>query len=59
MSISVCLPDARFSLKALCGSDICPVLSCTAVGVSRELGDGWLLLPTAGVVLSGDPSLLF
>lgn len=37
----VCLPDARFSLKALCGSDVCPVLSRAAVGVIRELGDAW------------------
>lgn len=59
MSVSVCLPDARFSLKALCGSDIRPALSCAAVGVSSELGDGWLLLPTAAVVLSGDPGLPF
>lgn len=59
MSVSVRLPDARFSLKALCGSDICPVLSCTAVGVSRELDDSRLLLPTPGVVPSGDSSLLF
>lgn len=41
MSVSVCLPDARFSLKDLCGSDICPVLSCAAVGVTRDLGDAW------------------
>lgn len=41
MSVSVCLPDARFSLKDLCGSDICPVLSRAAVGVSRGFGDPW------------------